>query len=331
MSLTIDKRHGTAYWYIRGTVRGVRVDESTRTTDRREAQAICERREERIKKQQDDPKSCVTFLTIATQYLEAGKEDRFVGKLLDYFGAWPVSEIDQKAVDTFIRKECQGLKQPSSINRQVFTPLTAIMKYGALSKLCDDPRYERREGEKERVRWIKIEEADKLRASCAKHLAPLVTFLLYTGCRAGEAVALDWADVDLEKRHVDFVDTKNGDRRGAPLVPVVLDALRALPHRTGRVFRTDEGKPYATKADGGGHFKSAFRSACQRAGITNFHPHDCRHTWATWHYKENHNLGELMELGGWKTMSMVMRYAHTNTETLEAGALRLPGSSGAGG
>nr|WP_237143545.1 tyrosine-type recombinase/integrase [Phyllobacterium zundukense] len=46
--------------------------------------------------------------------------------------------------------------------------------------------------------------------------------------------------------------------------------------------------------------------------MTNFTPHDCRHTWATWHYKANRDLGALQKLGGWKTMAMVMRYAHTN-------------------
>jgi integrase len=64
-----------------------------------------------------------------------------------------------------------------------------------------------------------------------------------------------------------------------------------------------------------------------RAAIENFHPHDCRHTWATWHYRANHDLGSLQKLGGWKTLSMVMRYAHTNVAEHEHTINRLPGGN----
>jgi len=40
----------------------------------------------------------------------------------------------------------------------------------------------------------------------------------------------------------------------------------------------------------------------------------CRHTWATWHCIANRDLTKLQALGGWKTLSMVLRYAHTNVD-----------------
>ena len=54
----------------------------------------------------------------------------------------------------------------------------------------------------------------------------------------------------------------------------------------------------------------------------NFRPHDCRHTFATWFYAETRDLAALMELGGWKSASMVMRYTHVNVDHL-AGAIDL--------
>jgi integrase len=62
----------------------------------------------------------------------------------------------------------------------------------------------------------------------------------------------------------------------------------------------------------GDRIKKGFKAACTRAKITDFHPHDCRHTWATWHYQENRDLNMLMHLGGWSSLSMVLRYAHVN-------------------
>ena len=66
----------------------------------------------------------------------------------------------------------------------------------------------------------------------------------------------------------------------------------------------------------GTRIKTAFKAACRRAGIKNFRAHDCRHTWATWHYAENRDLTALMALGGWRTISTVMRYAHANVDEL---------------
>jgi integrase len=48
-------------------------------------------------------------------------------------------------------------------------------------------------------------------------------------------------------------------------------------------------------------------------------------TWATWHYAANRDLGALQKLGGWKSVAMVMRYAHVNVGELQHTIDRLPG------
>ena len=106
-----------------------------------------------------------------------------------------------------------------------------------------------------------------------------------------------------------------------PLHPRVCAALANLPHREGEVFRRPDGLPYArpmrvNDTSAGDRIKKAFAGACKRAGIEDFSPHDCRHTWATWHYAENRDLLALQRLGGWKTLAMVMRYAHVNVGEL---------------
>ena len=154
--------------------------------------------------------------------------------------------------------------------------------------------------------------------------------MLYTGARTGEALWLDWRDVDLSRAHVQFPKTKNGDARGVPLHLRAVAALANLKGRAGEVFRRPDGKPYsrARNADdtsAGSRIKTAFKAACRRGGIVDFHPHDCRHTWATWHYQENRDLGALMRLGGWKSERMVMRYAHVNVGELQHTIDKLPG------
>ena len=103
-------------------------------------------------------------------------------------------------------------------------------------------------------------------------------------------------------------------------------------HREGEVFRRPDGLAYErprniNDTSAGTRIKKAFDGACRRSEIDDFHPHDCRHTWATWHYAKNRDLGALMKLGGWKTVSMVLRYAHTNVEELAPSIDRLPGGN----
>ncbi|HEV2559649.1 MAG TPA: site-specific integrase [Microvirga sp.] len=262
-------------------------------------------------------------------YIEAGGSTRFLHAIIRHFAITPLAQIDQEALDRGARKlfpKASGATR----NRQFFTPTSAVLHHAARRGWCPSPIIERPVASPERVRWLTIAEADALLDACAVHLRPLVLFMLYAGARAGEAVWLEWRQVDLSRAHVSFPKTKNGEARGVPLHPRLLVALADLPHRDGEVFRKPDGRAYARpkRADdtsAGARIKTAFRAACRRAGIEDLHPHDCRHTWATWHYASNRNLGALMRLGGWKSVRMVMRYAHVNVDEFADTIDRLPG------
>jgi integrase len=68
---------------------------------------------------------------------------------------------------------------------------------------------------------------------------------------------------------------------------------------------------------------TAWGKARQRAGIQDFRFHDLRHTWASWHVQSGSSLPGLMELGGWKSYEMVLRYAHLAPEKLSFAAGRI--------
>jgi len=110
--------------------------------------------------------------------------------------------------------------------------------------------------------------------------------------------------------------TKNGDGRGIPLNNHAALAQRELCGQHKRWCFTFRGKPI--KAIG-----SSWRPALQRAEIENFRFHDLRHTWASWHVMSGTSLQELMELGGWKSYEMVLRYAHLAPELLSSAAARI--------
>ncbi|HVV94826.1 MAG TPA: site-specific integrase [Hyphomicrobiales bacterium] len=331
MSLKVVSRHGSPALYLRGTIRGIRVDESTRTGDRRAAEEIRAKREAELLEQSIHGKrATATFAHAAASYLENGGDGRFLAPVIRHFGTTPLARIDQDALDAGAKKLYPNAG-PATRNRHFFTPASAVLHHAARRGWCPKPTIERPAQPPGRIRFITPAEADKLIAASAAHLRPLVIFLLYTGARIGEALWLDWRNVDLDRAHVQFLKTKNGEPRGVPLHPRVVAALKGMKGREGAVFRRPDGAPYERSLDAWGadktagwRIRTAFRGAVRRASLSDFRPHDCRHTWATWHYQVNRDLGALQRLGGWKTMSMVMRYAHTNVAELDHTINRLP-------
>jgi hypothetical protein len=93
------------------------------------------------------------------------------------------------------------------------------------------------------------------------------------------------------------------------------------------------GLPYQRPKDddenrsAGSRIKTGFRGACKRAGIKDFHPHDCRHVFATWHYAHNRDLTALMKLGGWRDIKSVSRYTHASVDEFRDTMDRLPGGN----
>ena len=324
MSLKLYRKRGSPNWYIRGKIRGISVDESSRVAERSAAEAIRIQREaECLQASIFGKKATTSFLEAAVDYMEQGGERRFLRPLIHHFGTTPLAKIDQAAIERAAKLLCPT-SAASTVNRQIHTPVSAVLKHAADRGWCEYKCIKRPSQPKGRTRWLKPEEADRLIAACAPHLRPLVVFLFYTGARLSEAVYLDWRQVDLARGEVQFVETKNGDARGVPLHPRVVAELQALKYREGAVFRRPDGKPYARKSDGGGQIKTAFKAACRRAGISDFTPHGCRHTWASWHYARNRDLVALMHLGGWKNEKMVLRYAHMNVAHLAPSIAALP-------
>jgi len=320
------------FWIIRGSIRGRRVDESTGTAERKIAEEIRAKREaELLAESVYGRRATATFAQAVLSYLEHGGSKRFLEPVIEHFGTTPLAKIDQDAIDRGARKLYPNASGATR-NRQFYTPVSAVMTHAARRSWCPRLLLERPAPSKERVRWLTVEEAERLIEACSDHMRPLVIFLLYTGARVGEALWLDWRHVDIKRGHVSFPKTKNGEARGVPLHPRVIASLANLPHREGEVFRRPDGRPYERpEADdddhisAGSRISTAFAGACRRAGITDFHPHDCRHTWATWHYAANRDHGALQKLGGWKSVRMVMRYAHVNVDELRHTIDRLPG------
>ncbi|HWU99246.1 MAG TPA: site-specific integrase, partial [Oxalicibacterium sp.] len=164
----------------------------------------------------------------------------------------------------------------------------------------------------ERVRFLTDVEAQCLLCELPKHLATMVDFTLQTGLRMSNVTGLRWDRIDLVRRRLWVVADEAKGRRGihVPLNDRAVEILRQERMRHPTHVFTYLGKPVLRPN------QRAWRLALKRAGIEDFHWHDLRHTWATWHVQNGTPLHVLQKLGGWRSIDMVLRYAHLSDEHL---------------
>ena len=160
-----------------------------------------------------------------------------------------------------------------------------------------------------RVRYLTPEEETKLRteleARWASHI-PELDLALHTGLRLSEMYGLDWQDVDLARCLILIRRGKNGESRYARLNSIALKALTELRKRgdgTGAVIRNLDGEALAGP-------RYWFEKAIAKAGISDFHWHDLRHTFASRLTMAGVGLRATQDALGHKSIAMTVRYSH---------------------
>lgn len=332
MPLRVRRRKGSAFYWLIGTIEGRRIRESSGTDNLEHAEIKRAAREaELFKAAVAGVRPTVPFAQAAASYLKAEApgptQRRAVERLLTVLGTRPTRDIGQVDADRARDAILKADAAPATICRHIIAPMTTILRHASRRGLCEWPRLEWPTVQTAEFNFFTPTQADQLVAAAAPHVAPVITFLLCTGVRIGEAISLDWKNVDLQGARVLLWEgsTKTRKRRVVHLNPRAVATLAALPLREGAVFRRDDGEPYS-EADGTrSPIRSAWNSACRRAGLpgvlkdrlgqgpffTPQHtPHDCRHTYATWHYAVHKDPLALRNDVGWKTAAMWERYAH---------------------
>lgn len=164
-----------------------------------------------------------------------------------------------------------------------------------------------------RVRYLTQDQAKQLLERLPAHQAEVVRFALATGLRQGNILGLRWDQVDMTRRiaMIEHGGTKNGEALGIPLNDLALSVLIRQQGKHDDFVFTFRGAPLRNANN------RAWRAALKACGITDFRWHDLRHTWASWLRQNDVPTWVLQELGGWKSESMVRRYAHMSVSHLQ--------------
>lgn len=190
--------------------------------------------------------------------------------------------------------------------------------------------------------WLRTDEEVRRFLVAARaedeHVFVFYAVAIYTGMRAGEIAALEWPDVDFERRLItvqrSFEGPTKSDRvRYVPILDALLPILRAwrLRHPGQLVFTSMAGTMFTPSGrifqevlhrvlDAAG-FPKVTRSGKERFYVRF---HDLRHTFASHWVMRGGDVFKLQKILGHASVQMTMRYAHLTPDAFKDDFARMP-------
>ena len=323
-------RRGGVWWIDYYDHNRERVQESSQSSNKRDAEALFALRRSEIVRGVFRRPVKMTFEEFGERYMEHAKankrswlrDEQMYRKLKEFFGSerelTDCNPADIEGYKLNRRKEVSG----STVNREL-----ALLK--RMFNLAIDWELFRDLNPVRKVKFFKefntgtrvvsAEEEEKLLRNAAPFLQDLIRFALNTGLRTGELFTLCWSNVDFEKNILNVFAPKTQKTRGVPInsgARKVLEAW-ALGRKSEFVFYNYEtGKPFVD-------LKTGFARACKKAGITGVTWHTLRHTFASRLVNRGVDIVTVQQLLGHSAVTVTMRYTHTNLDSKHAAVARL--------
>jgi integrase len=325
----------TAVWWIRYYVNGVQQYESSKSKRYADAEKLLKERQSEIQTglyagPVAEKIRVSTLLDDLIQDFETNGKSvewvRHVDKhLRPFFGELYASRLTTDQIRAYIKQRREEKISNSTINREL-NRLKRALNLGRFStppKVKRLPIFPKLEEPAARKGFFEHEEFMALREELPEHLRAPLTFAYYTGCRRGEILALEWPQVDLDRRVVrlNAGETKSGEGRLLPLVSELFHVL-SIQRET-----RDQGWPkcpwvffrYGKRIK---DFRGAWEEASKRAATREKSPvpslwagkkptklfHDLRRTGARNLVRAGVPERVVMQIGGWKTRSVFDRY-----------------------
>ncbi len=308
------KHPNSSYWYYSFTVNGRRVTGSSKTSNKTLARQIYEAKKVDCLRHGASLEICrgITFLTVQEKFLEWSKLHKrsyerdviLVNHLTKFFGNRLLEDITPLEVEQYKSIRVKQVS-PSTVNREVAC-LKRICNLAVEWNLAGNnwvAKVKMFKEPKRSFRWWSKEELNKFLFACDDRMRAITLLGINTGMRIGELLNLKWQEVDFAEGYLTIEESKSYTYRKIKMNRVVCDALANLDRAGETVFCNRRGEPFK-------RISRAFKSTCLRAGIASATPHVMRHTFASHLTMLGVDPQTIMELGGWKSLDLVMRYSH---------------------
>jgi integrase len=172
-------------------------------------------------------------------------------------------------------------------------------------------------------RVLKPDEETRLLRNATPAIQDIVLYALNTGSRIGEIFSLRWQDVDLDQSMINSFSHKTQKIR---IVPINSEVRRILEYW--KLGRKNEHVFYNQKT--GGPFvdlDAGLEQACEKAEIEGVTWHTLRHTFASRLLERGADIITVKELLGHSTVTVTMRYTHSNLASKVAAVGKLAGTA----
>lgn len=164
------------------------------------------------------------------------------------------------------------------------------------------------------MRYLTLEEEERLMKELSPHLKPIVICALTTGLRLSNILNLKWESINFDYGYIEILKQENKGHKQIqiPLSSRFKKELKKIGiKQKGYVFiNPDTHKPYKT-------IKTGFNRALERAGIENFRFHDLRHTVGTRLVASGADLQTVKEILAHSDIKTTQRYMHPVKENLK--------------
>lgn len=315
-------KRGNVYWIRYVGLDGRMHLESSGSKKLREAQVFLTTRKNAVLEGKVPEVKKITnhffreLAVVYTEWMEARHKSAklkkyLIGQLLEKFGNIPLRRITPALLTEFQTDYLnRGLKN-SSVNKKVLLFKAMIVwatENGMVERDISDKlkKVKALKDDSKRIRFLTVEENKILVDACGPHYKPVIIIALATGMRKSNVLRLRWDEVDLEHGYIFLTDTKNGERIDVPIAPMLKKLIEDLPHHDDCPYifpNPKTKKPYTS-------WDKEFTKAKKNAGLTDFHFHDLRHTYASHLVMSGVDLTTLMHLLGHKSTKMTLRYSH---------------------
>jgi integrase len=321
--MSVRRRKDSPYFQIRFKLAGREIRHTARTADRAAAEELEQELRSRYWRQIKLGEKHYTWIdAIERMKLEYSgqrsweRTQRAIDKLNRLLEGAPLNEITRDNVlkirEVLARQTHNGKRvKAASVNRVLAVLRTILNRCVSDWQMLDSaPKVPQFRIEKVEPSWATREQIHALLAQLPLHSAGMTIAACATGMRRSEVTNMQRAHVDLKRRtaYVPAAIAKNGEARVVPLNDDACEILRFWmereKHHPVYVFSFRGRAPIRQVST------RAWREACAAAGLAGFRFHDLRHTWASWQLQAGTPLGHLQQMGGWKSFSMVQRYAH---------------------
>ncbi len=164
-------------------------------------------------------------------------------------------------------------------------------------------------GDKQRTRYLSIEESIIVVKESPDWLRPMIIFGLDTGLRLTNICELNWNQIDFFSKTIHIEKTKNKAGVCIPMTERVLQTLKDL--RKDDSFPIDWvfGKKY--KRD---QVSKAFKRVCRRVQLDDVTFHTLRHSFCSHLAINGANLNDIASIAGHKDLRSARRYSHLNND-----------------